>query len=148
MPNDGAYAVVGTFDVYLNHAVEVFLGRALDGADMRDSGAVDKDVNAIAVEKFLEPGVHAMLVGHIAELSRGGAASGRDPLAGRDRSGFVHVENANHRALRREFQSNGLPNTAAAAGDHGDFAVQAEIPRVCVWIDQSETPRFQGMKSS
>ena len=51
------------------------------------------------------------------------------------------------RALRREFQGNGLPNATAAAGDYGDFAIEAEIP-LGVLIGQRETPRFQGMKSS
>jgi hypothetical protein len=50
--------------------------------------------------------------------------------------------------VRREFQSDRLTNTAAAAGDYGDFAVQPEIGFIVVLPDQSDTPRFQGMKSS
>jgi hypothetical protein len=50
--------------------------------------------------------------------------------------------------LRRELQSDGLPNATAAAGDHCDFAVEPEVPHVRSMIGQSDTPRFQGMKSS
>jgi hypothetical protein len=50
--------------------------------------------------------------------------------------------------MHRQFQSNGLPNATAAARDHGDFAVQPETPCLGVFVGQSETPRFQGMKSS
>jgi hypothetical protein len=115
---------------------------------MRNPGVVDEDVNALLAEQLLESGIHILLVRHIADVGGGGAASGSDPLAGRGRSGSVDVENANHRTLRGESQSNGLPNATAAARHHRDFAVQAENSRVCGLIDQSETPRFQGMKSS
>ena len=54
MSNDGVHAVVEAFDVHANDAVEVFLGRALDRADVRDAGIIDQDVNALAAEQFLE----------------------------------------------------------------------------------------------
>ncbi len=44
------------------------------------------------------------------------------------------------------FKRNRPANTAAAAGDHGNFAVKPEIG-VAFRLAQSETPRFQGMKS-
>ena len=105
MPDDGVHAVVEAFDVHSNDAVEVFFGRALDGADMRDSSVVNEDVNALAAEKLLESGFHLRLVGHIAEVGGGGAAGGSDSLAGRGRSGFIYVQNANHRAVRRELST-------------------------------------------
>ena len=76
------------------------------------------------------------------------AAVGDNPLAGCGRGAFVHVQNANARAMRREPQRDGLANSAAGAGDHGHFAVEPETLRVRCLARQSETPRFQGMKSS
>ena len=54
----------------------------------------------------------------------------------------------NEGAVLRESQGNGLPNAATGACDHGDFAVEAESLRLASVAGQSETPRFQGMKSS
>jgi hypothetical protein len=114
---------------------------------MRNSRVVNKDMNAL-VEQLLEPDLHELLVGHIADVGRGGAAGVHDPLAGGGRGGLVYIQNANHCALRRESKSDGLPNATAAAGDHCDFAVEPEVPRAWGMIGQSDTPRFQGMKSS
>ncbi len=79
--NDGAHAVVETFDVDSNYAVEIFRGRALDRADMRDSRVVDEDMNALAAEEFVEAGFHMRLVGHIAEMG-GSCSAGVDYLLG------------------------------------------------------------------
>lgn len=80
-------------------------------------------------------------------MSGGRATGGGDLLASCCCRGLVYVEDSNRRTLRRERQGNGLPNTAAAACDYGNFTVQPERPfGICV--GQSETPRFQGMKSS
>jgi hypothetical protein len=76
------------------------------------------------------------------------AADVGDPLAGRDRGGLSDIQNTDCRALLRESESDGLPDAAAGAGDDGDFAVEPEISRGSVLAVQSETPRFQGMKSS
>jgi hypothetical protein len=49
--------------------------------------------------------------------------------------------------LVREPERNGLPDAAATAGDDRNFAIEPEIARIR-FFGQSETPRFQGMKSS
>jgi hypothetical protein len=41
-----------------------------------------------------------------------------------------------------------LPNAASAARDHGDLAIKAKVLRARRSMGHSETPRFQGMKSS
>jgi hypothetical protein len=115
---------------------------------MRDAGIIDEDVDAVEAKELLEPGFHFRLVSHIAEVRRSNAANGGDVPAGFGRSRFIQVQNTNHRAVRREFQSNGLPDATAAARDHGDFTIQAESLRRVIAFGQSETPRFQGMKSS
>jgi hypothetical protein len=146
--HDGVHAVVKAFDVHSNHTVEVVFSRAFDRSDVRDPGVVNQNVNVVAVEKSLDPGFHFHLIRYIANVSRGNPASGGDLLAGCCCSGLVYVQNANHCAMRREFQSDGLPNAAAAARDYRDFAVQAKSACVGFCFFQRETPRFQGMKSS
>jgi hypothetical protein len=41
-----------------------------------------------------------------------------------------------------------LPYAASTARDRSDFAIEAEIAGARALIGQSDTPRFQGMKSS
>jgi hypothetical protein len=142
------HAVVEAFDVNSNDAIKVFLGRTLDRADMRDAGVIDEDVNALVLEQLLELGFHFRLLRHIASVRGCSAASGGDSCARCGCGEFIYVQNSNHGAARRESQSNGLPNAAAAASDQGDFAIQPESSCLGPFVAQSETPRFQGMKSS
>jgi hypothetical protein len=146
--DDGAHAVVETTDVHANDVIEIFWGGGFDRADMRDSSVVDENVNALLAEDLLESDVHKLLIGHVAEVEGSVAASVGNLLAGCGRRGFVDVQNAKRRALFREPESNGLPDAAATAGDDGEFAIEPEISRGRVLVGQSETPRFQGMKSS
>jgi hypothetical protein len=75
-------------------------------------------------------------------------AAGADDLpAGCGCGRFVDVQNVKRCALLCESKGNGLPDAAAAAGNDGYSAIEPEISRVRVG-GQSETPRFQGMKSS
>jgi hypothetical protein len=71
-----------------------------------------------------------------------------DSLAGCGRGGFIDVQNVDSSALLREPNGNGLTDSASAAGDDGNFAIEPESSRIRVWVGQSDTPRFQGMKSS
>jgi hypothetical protein len=122
VPNDGMHAVVEAFDINSNDAIEVFLGRALNGADMRDASVVDEYVNALTPEQVLESSFYFRLVRHITRVGGGSAACGSDSLARAGRGGFIDVQNSNHSAVRRELQSNGLTNATTATGDRGDFA--------------------------
>jgi hypothetical protein len=81
-------------------------------------------------------------------MERGLAAGTSNLAAGCGRGGFVDVQNANRRALGRESESNRLTDATATAGDDGDLTVEPESLRIGVLFGQSETPRFQGMKSS
>src|ERR1700722_390165 len=89
--NHGVHAVVKTFHVHASHTVKVFLGRALHGANMRDACIVYKDMNALAAKQFLKSGLHFRLVRHVARVSGGSAARGRDLLAGCGGRGLVYV---------------------------------------------------------
>lgn len=57
MSDDRVHAIVKTLHVHSNHTVEVFFGCALDRADMRDAGVVNKDVNAVVAEQFFKAGL-------------------------------------------------------------------------------------------
>src|SRR5208282_5970401 len=71
----------------------------------------------------------------------------RDLLSHRDRFLVVDIENMNRSPVLRECFGDCLANSAAASGDDGGFAVQSEC--TCnVRMFQSDTPLFQGMKSS
>jgi len=61
---------------------------------------------------------------------------------------FVDVENVNGRALLRKFRCDSATDAAARTSDNGNFTVQLKRPRNGGRLGQSETPRFQGMKSS
>src|SRR5579859_2926014 len=102
-------------------------------------------MNALTPEQFLESSFHFRLVRHITSVHGGSATCGSNSLACAARAGFIDVQNANDGAVRRKLQSDGLTNATAAARDHRNFAVQ---PESLGFVGQSETPRFQGMKSS
>jgi hypothetical protein len=50
MPDDGVHAIVESLDVHVHETVKVFDARGLDVTDVRNSGVVDQDVNALPVE--------------------------------------------------------------------------------------------------
>lgn len=80
-------------------------------------------------------------------MSGGPSAGGGDLLAGFGCRGFVDIQNANRRTLRCELKGYGLADAAATTGDDGYFSVEPESSGIGIG-GQSETPRFQGMKSS
>ena len=148
MANDSVHAVIKTFDVDAKNTIEVFGGRALDRADVRDSGIVHQYGNAIAATDFVKCSLDLRVIGNIAGVSRSGAVICCDLGAGLGCSGSADIENVNGRTLGGKFKCNSASDAAAAAGDHGDFAVQSKCRRLDGLIGQSDTPRFQGMKSS
>src|SRR6266446_298243 len=50
--------------------------------------------------------------------------------------------------VQSEGHGDGPPDAAGSARDDGALAVKAEIRRVVIVVFQSDTPLFQGMKSS
>jgi hypothetical protein len=123
VPNDRVHAVVEAFDVHANDAVEILLGGALNRSDVRDAGVVDQNLHSVATKQFFKCSLYRFLVRYIANVSGRGAASRGDLQARLGRARLVYVQYANHCAVRRELQSNGPPDTTAAAGDHSYFAV-------------------------
>jgi len=68
-------------------------------------------------------------------------------LNGRCRLLFIGVENVDGSAIECKRFRDRLTNATGSAGDNGGFAVQSECARF-LRMCQSETPLFQGMKSS
>ena len=77
-------------------------------------------------------------------MSRVPAGFGNFRAHGR-RVGFIEVENADRSASGCELQRDGPPNAAAGAGDDGGLIIETKFAATRA---QSDTPRFQGMKSS
>lgn len=146
--NDGVHAVVEAFDVDAKNTVEVFGCRALDRADVRDSGIVHEDGNAIAATDVCKCCIDLRGIGDVARVGGGGAATCCDLGAGLGCGGLTYIQNANSSAVGRKFQCDGATDAAAAAGDRGNFAVQSKSRRLDGSIGQSDTPLFQGIKSS
>ena len=58
---------------------------------------------------------------------------------------FIEVENADRSARGCELQRDGPSDAAAGPGDDGGLIIETEFAATRA---QSDTPRFQGMKSS
>jgi hypothetical protein len=84
----------------------------------------------------------------VAGVRRGIAAGTNNSLAGFCRLLFAYIQNANLRPVSGELNGNGLSNAAAAAGNYSDLVIESEVLGRTARSRQSETPRFQGMKSS
>ena len=148
MANDRVHAVVEAFHVDAKNTVEVFGCRALDRADMRDPGIVHEDGNAITATDLCKCGFDLRGIGDIAGVDGRSAPIRCDFGAGFGSGGFAYIKNMNGRTLGGKFMCDRATDPAAAAGDHGNFAVQSKCRRLDGLIGQSDTPRFQGMKSS
>src|SRR5216683_3222194 len=61
---------------------------------------------------------------------------------------FVNIHEPDRCALLRKSLRDGAADAACGAGDNGHFAVEPEAVRMLLVVLQSETPLFQGMKSS
>src|SRR5271165_3433356 len=105
-------------------------------------------MNTLALEEVREGCFHLRLVGYVAGLRGRRAPCSSNHFAGRRGGWLAYVQDANNGSMRRKLQRDRLPNAASAAGDDGHFAVEPECPLVLIFAAHSETPRFQGMKSS
>jgi hypothetical protein len=115
---------------------------------MRDSGIVHEDGNAIPAIDVCKRHINLRGVGDIAGVGGCGAPICRDLSAGFGCGGFAYIENMNGRTVGGKSKCDRATDAAAAAGDRGNFAVQSKCRRLDGLIGQSDTPRFQGMKSS
>jgi hypothetical protein len=148
MPHSRVHAIVEAFDVDLNDAIKIFRGRGFDRSDVRDTGIVDEDVNSLALGQFLDFGVYIRQPSYIALMRDGGTAVRGNLIAGLRGGRLVYIEDVNCGAMSCEFRGYGPSDAAASAGDNGCFAVEPKRVQPRALSRQSDTPRFQGMKSS
>ena len=140
--------VVDAFYIDAEEPVEILFGSSLDGSDVRDSGVIHQDVNALLGEHLLKCFPHLPLVRDIARVDGRLAASTGDQLGGRFRLLRVDVRDSNACAVCRKAHGNGLSNAAAGTGNDGYLAIQPKAADAARCVAQRETPRFQGIKSS
>jgi hypothetical protein len=140
-------AVINPFYIDPQHAIEIGFGRALRIPDMRDAGVINKNVDSVAAKNFRESRHDLSLIPYIAAI--GGCGSSGAGNLGRDCLGVFRtdIKNVDCCAIGCELVRNGAANSAPAASDDCSFPIQAEFARTAIY-GQSETPRFQGMKSS
>jgi len=74
------HAIVKALDVDANQPVEISLTRALYRSDMRNSGVVHKDMDALAREDFVEDSFNPRLIRHITNVNGSRAAALHDEL--------------------------------------------------------------------
>jgi len=121
--NNGVHAVVETLHIDSDKAVEILFRGTLNRADVGDSGVVDKDVNLLVLKKVGERRLHLALAGYVTNVSGSFSAYRKNLLTSGSGGALVDVEDVYCRSLLGETQSDGLPNTAASAGNNSDFAV-------------------------
>jgi hypothetical protein len=140
-------AVVNPFYIDPQHAIEIGFGRALHIADVRNAGIVHKNVDSSAAQNFRESGHDLSLIPYIAAIGRCGPSAAGN--LGRDRLGVFRadIKNVDCGTIGCELVGNGAANSASAASNDCSFPIQAEFARTAM-CGQSETPLFQGMKSS
>jgi len=146
--DDGTDAIVITLHIHAEHAIEILLGSGFDITDMRNAGVIYQNMDGLALRYFVQNRSDLGLIGDVAPI-RSRLSSQAGNLGGdRDSILFVDVENANCGAVCGELECDGSTYAAAAAGNDGGPAIEPEFAGLACRIDQSETPRFQGMKSS
>ena len=142
------HAVVHTLDVDAVDTIEVVFGRCFELAYMRDSGIVHQNVDGTASTDLAEDVFYLLLTGDVAQMPLRRPtilANVSDDLFG---IGSIDFQNVNSRSALRKAERNGLSNSTGAASDDSGFAIKAKKLRVVPVEIQSETPLFQGMKSS
>jgi hypothetical protein len=143
----GVRTVVDAFDVDAEKTIKISFAGGLDSSYVRDACIVHKNVQALLAREFVEDCSGARLVGNIARVGLG-VASGCGNLLRRSVGRFfVEIENPHRSALLHETLRDGAADATAGTGNDGDFAVEAKRISLRRGGAQSDTPRFQGMKS-
>src|ERR1700730_10827957 len=140
--------IIGGLYVHLKYSVKVAFRRRFQASNVCNAGIVHKNVNAVQLEQLAEDALYAIETRHIAFVSDSVPTSRADFL----HYGFgplpVNIEDAHARATPGNGQSHRPPNSASAAGNDNSLAVEPKTSRIAVVRGQSDTPLFQGIKSS
>ena len=142
------HAVVHTLDVDAKDSLEILFAGGLELADVRDAGIVDQNVDGIASPNLAKDVLNLLLTRDVAQvpLRRASVVANLcgDPLSVRG----VDFQNMDARASLGKAKRNGFPDAARPTGNDRGFAVESKQLRIIAVEIQSETPLFQGMKSS
>jgi hypothetical protein len=143
----GVRTVVDAFDVDPEKTIEISFAGGLDRPYMRYACIVHKNVQALLAREFVEDGFGSRLIGNVAGVGFRIASGCSNLLRCRIGRFFVEIQNPDRGALLDETLCDGTANATSRTGNDGDFAIEAKS--ITMWRGgaQSETPRFQGMKS-
>jgi len=139
--------VIEPLDVHAHDSIEVFFGRAFDRAYVRDASIIDKNRQLLPFKDLLKKCLYLFLVGNITMMS-GCVPTLRDNLlAGCLGIGEIDVKDASGYPVDGKLFRDRASNSAATACNRGNFPVSGGPITAATWVIQSETPRFQGIKS-
>jgi hypothetical protein len=142
------HAVINALYVDVEKRIEVSLGSMFELGNLGDAGAIHQNVDAIALENFDKCLMNSGVVRNIAMV--GDCLASRADNFALNFLGLreIDVQEMDTGALGCECFRDGAANTIAAAGDDDSFMIQPKIIGITLVWFQSETPLFQGMKSS
>jgi hypothetical protein len=119
--------VIKAFYIDPKYTIKIGFGRVLRIANVRDSGIIDENVDAMLPENVSEPGDDFSLIAHIA------AMRGRGPAGAGDfcRYSFgilgADINDVHCGAIGREFLCNRPANSTPAAGNDRRFSIEAKL---------------------
>lgn len=142
----GQHAVVKALHIDAENPVEIFFCRILQFANVSNTGVIDQDVDALLFEDRLQYCFYIGLACDVALMGMRLSASVCYFPSCRCHLCLIGIENVDRCAILRERLRDCPANATGTAGNDGGFAVQPECIRPLMF--QSETPLFQGMKSS
>jgi hypothetical protein len=142
------HAVIKTFDVDVHDAIKILWSCRFHRSDVRNARIIHQNVNSGVPCEVVECSLNLDLIRDVACVCKSGATVRSNLLARFLCCRLVEVKNVDSRSARRELQSNRSSNATAATGDQGGFAIKSKPLSTDPFLAQSDTPRFQGIKSS
>ena len=139
--------MIEPLDVHAHDPVEVFFSCALDRAYVRDAGVVDKDREPLPFKDLVKKRLYLLLVSNITSVG-GCVPTLRDNLpAGCLGIVEIDVEDADGCPVGGKLSRDRTSNSTATTCNNGNFPIGEVLITAATLMIQSETPRFQGMKS-
>src|SRR6266496_1339137 len=148
VPDDSANAVVIALHVDAEHAIKVVLGRCFDVSNVRNSGVVHEYVDALTPRNLGKASRDIRLITYIATMERCFTSGAGNFGSNRSRIFFTDIEDVDRGAVRSELYRDRPANAAAGTGYDRSLAIEPQLTSSTRTSCQSETPRFQGIKSS
>ena len=118
------HAVVDTFHVDAEDAIEVLFTGGFQLANVRDAGIVHKNVNRIAAADFAENILDLLLVRYVASVPLSRPALLTNGHGSLLCIGFIEFENVDCSPLLRKAERDRLADATGPSSDDGNFAVE------------------------